>query len=57
MAYRRTRRDWVVSLGYVASVIIALQVRDALGTSWYAFAAFYVAVSAAVGVYYYRVTR
>jgi hypothetical protein len=57
VAYRRTRRDWVLSLTYVAVVIIALQVRDAVGISWYAFAAFYVVVSAAVGIYYYRVTR
>lgn len=53
--YRRTRRDWAVSLSYVAAVVTALLVREATGVSWYAFAAFYVVTTAAVVVYYYRV--
>ena len=54
VARRRTRREWVLSAAYIAVVVVALQARDALGASWYAFAAFYLAVSAAVVIYYRR---
>ena len=56
MGRRRSRRDWVVSGSYIASVIVALQVRESLGLSWYIFGAYWVA-SSAVLVIYYRVTR
>jgi hypothetical protein len=45
-----------VSLVYIASVISAIQLTDGIGASWYAFGAFYVAVTAAL-VVYYRATR
>jgi hypothetical protein len=56
MHRRRSRRDWVVRGTYIASVIVATEVRGALGLSWYVLAA-YLAASTALLVIYYRVTR
>jgi fatty acid desaturase len=53
---RRSRRDWVVSALYIASVIAATEFTSAFGLRWYILAAYLVA-SAAVIVGYYRVTR
>jgi hypothetical protein len=46
----------MVSAVYIASVIIALETRNALEASWFIFAGFVVAVSVAL-IVYYRPTR
>ena len=56
MRYRRTRLDWVVSVAYVVSVMVALYVTDALGLPWYVVAA-YLAVSFAAIFVYYRIRK
>ena len=53
---RRTRRDWIVSALYIASVIVATELTSASGLRWYILAAYFVASAAAI-VGYYRVTR
>jgi fatty acid desaturase len=53
---RRSRRDWVVSAPYIASVIVSTELTSAFGPPWYILAAYFVA-SAAVIAGYYRVTR
>jgi len=45
-----------VSGAYIASVIVATELTNALGLGWYVLAGYFVAASAAI-IAYYRLTR
>lgn len=49
---RRTRRDWVVSLVYVASVIAVTELADAFDLRWFVVVPFYLLATAATFAYY-----
>jgi hypothetical protein len=53
---RGTRRDWIVSALYIASIILATELTSAFGLHSYVLAAYFVTSAAAI-VGYYRVTR